>query len=218
MKPRLVIWGASGHARVVADIIRLQQSHEIAGFLDDHHPEKTQTDFCGALVLGGREQLEVLPGQGINHLIVAVGDCHARLRLAALARAKGFHLATAVHPQATVAAGVQIGKGTVIMAGAVINPGACVGENVIINTCASVDHDCEIADGVHVSPGGRLAGGVVAGRAAWIGIGATVIGGVRIGADAVIGAGSVVLRDIPDGVLAYGVPAKIIKRIVINNE
>ena len=218
MKPKLVIWGASGHARVVADIVRLEKTYEIVGFLDDLNPRRAQTEFGGAVVLGGKEQLDVLPRQGVNHLIVAVGDCQARLRLAALARASGFRLATGLHPRATVAADVHIGEGTVITAGAVITPGASVGENVIINTCASVDHDCVIADGVHLSPGGHLASNVLVGRAAWIGIGATVIDGVRIGAGAVIGAGSVVLHDIPDGVLAYGVPAKVIKRIAKNDE
>jgi len=218
MKPKLVIWGASGHARVVADIIRMEQSYEIVGFLDDLSPERARTEFCGALVLGGREQLDVLPKQEVNHLIVGVGNCQARLRLASLARASGFQLATCIHPRATIAADVQIGEGTVIMAGAVVNPNARVGENVIINTCASVDHDCVVADGVHISPGGRLAGNVVVGHAAWIGIGAMIIGSVRIGTGAVIGAGSVVLHDIPDRVLAYGVPAKIIKRIAKNDE
>ena len=217
MKPKLVIWGASGHARVVADIIRAEQSYEIAGFLDDQNPERAQTEFCGTLILGGQEQLEGLLKRGISHLIVAVGDCQARLRLSALAQSIGFKLATGIHPRATIAADVHIGDGTVIMAGAVINPGAHIGENVIINTCASVDHDCVIEDGVHISPGGRLAGNIIAGRAAWIGIGATIINGIRIGAGAIIGAGSIVLRDIPDDVCAYGVPAKIIKRTVKND-
>jgi len=218
MKPKLVIWGASGHARVVADIIRLEQSYEIVGFLDDHNPERARTEFCGALVLGGKEQLDVLLKHEVNHLIVGVGDCHARLRLASLAQANGFRLATGKHPRATIAGDVQIGDGTVIMAGAVINPGASVGKNVIVNTSASIDHDCVVADGVHIGPGARLAGNVVVERAAWIGMGAMIINGVRIGADAVIGAGSVVLRDIPDSVAAYGVPAKIIKRTTTNDE
>jgi UDP-N-acetylbacillosamine N-acetyltransferase len=218
MKPKLVIWGASGHARVVADIVRLEGAYEIAGFLDDTKVKPVQSEFCGAVILGGREQLDALFKQGVKHLIVGIGDCQSRLQLAAVALANGFRLATARHPRATIAADTHIGGGTVVAAGVVVNPGTSVGENVIINTSASVDHDCVIAAGAHLSPGVHLAGNVVVGRATWIGIGATVSDRTQIGADTVIGAGSVVLHDIPDGVLAYGVPARIIRRIVNNDE
>ncbi|HKP54367.1 MAG TPA: acetyltransferase [Chloroflexia bacterium] len=207
----LVIWGASGHALVVADIVRLGGKYEIAGLLDDVGLDRRGAEFAGSTVLGGREQLDALYDGGTNHLIVAIGDCEARLQLAELARSKGFHLATAIHPRAIIAGAVSIGAGSVIAAGAIINPGCRIGENVIVNTGATVDHECVIGDGVHIGPGAHLGGRVEVGRASWVGIGATVIHQVRIGAGTIIGAGAVVVSDIPDNVVAYGVPAKVVK-------
>lgn len=210
---KLVIWGASGHAKVVADIIRLQGKYEIVGFLDDWNPHFHGADFCGAKVLGGREQLERLYRAGVRQIVLGFGKCHARIELSELVKSLGFNLATAIHPRATVAADVRVGPGTVIAAGAVINPGCSVGENVIVNTLSLVGHDCIVEDGATISSGARLAGGVRVGRAAWVGIGSTVVERAHIGAGARIGAGSVVLNDIPEYVLAHGVPAKIIRRI-----
>jgi acetyltransferase EpsM len=213
MRPKLVIWGAGGHALVVADIVRLRGDYEIVGFLDDANLQRHSTQFCRAPILGGREQLDTLKGKGVEYLIFGFGHSQARLRLSALARAKGFSLATAIHPRAVVAADVPVGPGTVIVAGAVVNPGSKIGEDAIVNTSASVGHECIIEDGAHIGPGARLAGRVVVGRAAWIGINATVVGRVHIGAGSLIGAGAVVLNDIPEGVVAYGVPAEVIREI-----
>lgn len=210
---KLVIWGASGHALVIADIIRLQGEYELVGFLNDLNPERQGTEFCGLPIFGGREQLAHLQRLGVQLLILGFGNCRLRLELSALVKAKGFQLATAIHPRAVVAAGVPIGPGTVIVAGAVVNPGAKIGENVIINTCASVGHECIVEDGAHIAPGVRLGGKARVGQATWVGIGATVKECVNIGKYSVIGAGAVVLKDIPDGVVAYGVPARIIREV-----
>lgn len=211
-KPQIAIWGASGHAMVVADILRLCGTYEIVGFLDDLHPERRGAAFCGAQILGGQEHLDVLLARGVQHIIFGFGDGAARLRLADVARAKGFSCPVAIHPRATVAEDVTIGPGTVVAAGAVINPGTRIGAHVIVNTCASVDHECVVEDGAHICPGARLAGSVMVGRAAWVGIGATVIERVRIGTTARIGAGAVVVQDIPAGSLAYGVPARAVNK------
>jgi UDP-N-acetylbacillosamine N-acetyltransferase len=212
VKEKLVIWGTSGHASVVADIIRLRGDYEIVGFIDDVNPERAGSKFGGATVLGGQETLEHLRREGVEHLIFGFGDCEARLRLAESVRDKGFRLATAIHPSAVVAADAVTGPGTIVAAGAVINPGTTIGENVIVNTCASVDHDCRVEDGAHVCPGVRLAGNVVVGRAAWVGIGATVVDHTRIGSGAIIGAGAVVVDDMPDGIVARGVPARVVRK------
>lgn len=218
MKRKLVIWGAGGHALVVADIIRLQDEYEIVGLLDDVNLERHGTEFFGTPILGGREQLSNLQRMGVQHLLLGFGDCDVRLRLSALIRAGGFELATAIHPGAIVARDVPIGPGTVIVAGTVINPGVRIGENVIINTCASVDHECIVEDGAHIAPGVHLGGRARVGQAAWIGIGATVKDRVIIGKYSLIGAGAVVLDDIPDGVVACGVPAKVILEVAPNDE
>jgi UDP-N-acetylbacillosamine N-acetyltransferase len=211
MSVPLVIWGASAHAAVVADIVRQCGEYEIRGFVDDIDPSRRGTSFCGNRVLGGRDELAPLKASGVAHVLVALGDCDARLRLAEIARAHGFALARAIHPRAVVAPGAEIGGGTVVCAGAVLCTGVRLGENVIVNTSAGVDHDSVLEDGVHLSPGARTGGRVVVGRAASIGMSATLVSGVRIGERSVVGAGAIVLEDIPPGVVAWGVPARIVR-------
>ncbi|OQW92621.1 MAG: sugar acetyltransferase [Thiotrichaceae bacterium IS1] len=208
---KLIIWGASGHAKVVADIVRLEGKYEIEGFLDDINPESRMKEFCNVHILGGREQLEVLYNSGVRHLLFGFGNCRARLELAKFILAKGFTLPTAIHPKSIIARDVSIGAGTVIVAGVVVNSGTTISNNVILNTCSSIDHDCFIADGVHISPGAHLAGNVHVGQGTWIGIGTAIKEGVNIGINTIIGTGSVVLRDIPNNVVAYGSPAQIIR-------
>jgi sugar O-acyltransferase, sialic acid O-acetyltransferase NeuD family len=201
----VVIWGASGHAKVVADAVRLEGRFHLVGFLDDVDPQTRQ--FLGLPVFGGAEALGRLREDGVTHIVFGFGNCDARLRLSEVAKKEGFSLATVIHPNAVVASDVTIGEGTVVFAGAVVNSGSTIGANVIINTKASVDHDCVIADGAHVCPGTTIGGGVSVGSAAWLGIGSTIKDHVTIGASALVGAGSVVISDIPDAVVAYGVPA-----------
>ncbi len=213
MRTKLVLWGASSHAKVVADIIRLRGDYEIVGFLDDVNLDRHGTEFCGASILGGSEQLDILRSKNVSHLLMAMGNNRARLCGSRLALSKGYVLANAIHPMTAIGADVSVGAGTVIMAGAVVNPEARIGENVIINSSAVIEHECVILDGVHVSAGAQLGGNVTVGEATTIEIGATVGARVIIGAASVIGAGSVVLKDIPDGVLAFGIPARVIRKI-----
>lgn len=209
----MVIWGASGHSLVVADILRLSSEYEVVGLIDSVTPERKGTTFGRLPILGGREELPALKKTGATHLIFGFGDCTGRLNLALVAEEEGFEFANAVHPRATVATDVQLGPGTVVVAGAVINPGAIIGRNTIINTCASVDHECVIGEAVHIAPGSHLASRISVGDAAWVGIGAIIRNGLRIGAKSLIGAGAVVTKDVPEGVVVYGVPAKIIRKV-----
>lgn len=213
MKPKLLLWGASGHALVVADIVRLSGHYDIVGFLDDFTGDGSAAELCGLPVFSGREHLDSLYRDGVRHVIIAFGHCSARLKAAEFARSKGYSLATAIHPSAIIASDVVIGEGTVIAAGVVINSAARIGANVIVNTSASIDHETVVADGAHICPGVRLAGRVSVGEGAWIGIGSTVVDRIIIGSGAFIGAGSVVVDNIEPHILAYGVPAKIKKRI-----
>jgi sugar O-acyltransferase (sialic acid O-acetyltransferase NeuD family) len=198
---------------VVADIVRLGGVYTIVGFLDSVYPDRHGTEFCGAPVLGGKEQLGLLWDRGIRHVLLGFGDCKMRLELTEYLEARGFSLPVMAHPRSTVAADAVLGSGTVIAAGAVVNPGATLGRSVIVNTLASVGHECRIGDAVHVSPGANLAGRVTVGRATQIGIGAKVIERIQIGAGVVVGAGAVVVRDIPDDAVAYGVPARVMRAL-----
>jgi UDP-N-acetylbacillosamine N-acetyltransferase len=209
---RLVIWGASGHALVVADILRLRGEYVLAGYIDSVRPERLGDSFGGATVLGGEEQLKELRDTGVDNLALGVGDCSARLKLADIALDLGFDLVTVIHPSAIVADSASIGAGSVLCAGSVVNPMVTLGRCVIVNTCASVDHECVLGEGVHVSPGVHLAGNVIVGKATAIGIGSSVRDRVSIGEACTIGAGSVVVSDLPAGVTAYGVPARIKNR------
>ena len=214
-KENLIIWGGSGHALVVADIIRLAGNYEIVAFVDNVNSGLPRT-FQGLPVLQDIDQLKVLRQEGTAACILAFGHCNARLKLAAIVQALGFELARAIHPKALLGEDVSIGPGSVIVGGAVINPGSRVGENVIVNTSASVDHECIIDAGAHISPGAHLGGRVQIGRATWVGIGATIKDRVRIGANCIVGAGAVVLTDVPDNCVVVGVPAKVIRNVERN--
>ena len=213
MLRKTVIWGASGHARVVADALRLAGGHEIIGFLDDVNPERTGSMFFGLPVLGGREAIKDLIRDGVTHAIIGFGDCQARLQLSEYVSSIGLSLTVAIHPRSVIGVDVPIGVGTMVGAGAVVDIGAWIGKNVILNTGCIICHDSVIKDGVHICPGVHLAANVSVGQGTWVGIGSTVINGIRIGAGSYLGAGSVVVKDIPDGVLAYGVPARPIRKV-----
>jgi len=210
MKDKVLIYGASGHGRVIIDIVEREGRYKIVGILDDD-PAIQGRALYGYPILGGIELLYGKPHHDCK-LILAIGDNHARRRLWQKLEGLGYELARAIHPSAQIAKEVSIGPGTVIMANAVVNSGARIGENVIINTGATIDHDCVIEDYVHISPGVHLAGNVKLGELSHIGIGASAVQRVKIGKGVIIGAGAVVIDDIPDHVTAVGVPARVIKR------
>ena len=214
MKNKLVIWGASGHAKVVADIVKLADEYELIGFLDDINLKGAHTELLNLPVFRGREYLEILKKQGVRHLLFGFGDCMARLKLSEWIIEEGFLLAKAIHPRSVIAGGVVIGAGTVVMAKAVVNTGAEIGRNVIINTSAVIEHDCIVQDCVHICPGVLLGGGVKVGIAAWVGIGAVVKEKIQIGARSIVGAGSVVINDVSELSIVYGIPAKKKKKTI----
>ena len=193
---RLVIIGASGHGKVIADIAILNGYKDIV-FLDDDENIKS----CAGFPVVGR----VADGIGMTgDKIVAIGNAVTRERI----QAGLDNAVTLIHPSAVISRRVQIGKGTVIMAGAVINSDSVVGDGCIINTGSSLDHDCVIEDYAHVSVGAHIAGTVTVGKRAWIGAGAVVINNLNICGDCMVGAGTVVVRDISEAGTYVGVPAK----------
>jgi acetyltransferase EpsM len=205
--PPVIIYGAGGHGKVIADIIEQNQENSILGFIDDREDLWDRT-FFGYRVLGGIDVLKRRENEG-SSVILAVGDNALRRQLSQRIGELGYSFATAIHLSCRIGRDVEIGPGTVVMANAVINPSVKIGTHVILNTAATVDHDCIIGDFSHVSPGAHLAGNVVVEEGAHIGIGACAIPGVRIGQRSIIGAGAAVVRDVPSGVVATGVPATV---------
>ncbi len=192
---------------IVAEIARLRGWH-VVGFLDQVNPDRAGSLFAGSTVLGGEEQVPNVPSE-VRHAIVAIGNCRARLAAAQTLSDYDFDFPVLCHPHSCIATDACIGRGTVVAAGAVICPQATIGEHCILNTLSSVDHECHLESGVHICPGVHLAGNVHVGLGTTVGIGSVVREKIHIGNHVSLGAGSVVVRDIPDGVLAYGVPARV---------
>ncbi len=198
MSKKLVIIGASGHGKVVADIAKKTGYHEIV-FLDDNE----NIHECGGYpVVGRSHEVETINAD----VIVGIGNASIRKKIQKSIPER--KMATLIHPSAVVAEDVIIGVGTVIMAGTVINPGARIGKGCIINTCASIDHDCNVGDYVHTAVGSHLCGTVSVGDETWIGAGATVSNNISICSKCMIGAGAVVIKDAKESGIYIGVPAK----------
>jgi sugar O-acyltransferase (sialic acid O-acetyltransferase NeuD family) len=209
-RKKIFIFGASGHAKVVMDIIERQGLYKIA-FLVDDDPILNGSEVYNYRVIGGKEALLARRGE-VSSGIVAIGSNTARINIAKWLTANGFSFVTVVHPSTQLARGVTVGKGCVIMAGAVINSDTRIADNVIINTKASIDHDCLVQNGVHIAPGAVLCGTVTVGEETFVCAGSTITPNLKIGERAIIGAGSTVIRDVPDGATVVGSPARIIRQ------
>lgn len=200
MDNKLYLFGASGHCKVVIDI--LQSNKEVVTAILDDNP-KTDLLLHIPVIQSGEFVFE--NGQ---ELIVSIGDNAIRKKI--VQRVGGdFHIA--IHLKSIISAFSNIGEGTIVAAGAIINAAAIIGKHCIVNTAAIVEHDCLIADYVHLSPNVVLAGDVKVGEGSHVGIGATVIQGVKIGKWTTIGAGAVIINDVPDYAVVVGNPGKIIK-------
>ena len=204
---KLVIIGASGHGKVIADIAFLT-GYDQVDFLDDNPAVKMVEKYN---VLGARTLAAKLAREGCD-FVVGIGNATIREKIQKEIETAGCNVVTLIHPSAVVSYDVQLGKGTVVMANAVINAGTVIGEGCIINTCASVDHDNVIGAYSHISVGTQTAGTVSLGERCWLGIGAVVSNNISVVADCMIGAGAVVIKDVDDRVTVAGVPAKVIKK------
>lgn len=199
MSAPLVLLGASGHAKVVIAALR-EAGREVSACYDDDE-RRWGTEVLGVPVKG--------PGSAVpagTPAVIAIGNNAIRKKLATTLP---LDWQTVVHPRAWVHESVVLGAGTVVFAGAVLQPDTRVGRHVIVNTAASVDHDGVIGDYAHLAPGVHLAGSVSVGEGAFLGVNAGVIPGRRIGLWTTVGAGGIVVHDLPDGVTAVGVPARV---------
>jgi sugar O-acyltransferase (sialic acid O-acetyltransferase NeuD family) len=206
---KVIVYGASGHGKVIIDILELCQC-SIEAVIDDDE-EKWGKSISNHTIQSSTEILDAYQNTNDVCFTIAIGNNAIRKEKACYIKEKGYSFATVIHPSSIIAKDVSIGIGTVIMAGAVINSDSIIGEHVTINTGSTVDHDCHIGNFAHISPGVNLAGNVTIGAGSHICIGSTVIPGITIGDDVIVGAGASVIRDLPSSVTAVGVPAKIIK-------
>lgn len=204
---RIYVYGAGGHGKVVADLL-LAAGLPVAGFVDDCPFQKGST-VLSLPIAGTGEWLRAQENKEAMAVALGIGDNLARQAVAERCRSWGFEIATAIHPRATVSSSAQMGAGTVVMGGAVINADARLGLGVIVNTGAVVEHDCLVGDYAHLSPNAALGGAARLGPLSHVGLGAVVLPGVAVGSESVIGAGAVVVRNVPDRVVATGVPARV---------
>ena len=209
---RVLVIGGSGQGRQVIDAIVARGHHEVVGVLDRSF--RRGDVVAGYPVLGTDLDLRAAALEtAADGFVVAIGDNHTRGEI--LERESGaaahLHPAIVVHPAATVARDATLGAGTILLAGAVVGNGCRIGRGVLLGINSSVDHDGWVDDHASLAPNAATGGTVRIGRATAIGIGASVIHEATLGADTVVGAGAVVLGNLPDRVVAYGVPARVIR-------
>ncbi len=201
MAEKVILVGAGGHAKVIADIVR-KKGDIVVGFLDDG--KEIGSEFFGSKIVGRTSDMEKFYDY---KQIIAIGNGAVREKLSCA----NVDFYTAIHPTAVIGEGVTIGKGTAVMAGAIINADTKIGNHAIINSGAVVEHDNIIEDFAHVSPGATVCGTVHIGKLSWIGGGACVKNNVNITGEVLVGVGACVVKDITEAGVYTGVPAKKIK-------
>jgi len=203
---RLVIIGAGGHGRVVADAARLSGQWVEIVFLDDRYPELLSSG--GFTVVGAVSDVSS-NNRPEDAYIVAVGNAAARQTIVKRTGLAAEQFARVIHPSAIVADSAQLGHGVMVLAGVVINCDSQIEEHVIVNTASVVEHDCRVGAFTHLSPRSCLGGEVIIGEGCWIGIGALVLPLLQLGASSILGAGAVMTRSFDNGLTLVGVPAQI---------
>lgn len=203
MKNKLIIIGASGHGKVIADIAIKMNKWQSIAFLDD---DETIKICIGLKVIG--KTADAFTYKDEADFFVAIGNNATREKVQEKLIKEGLNLVNLIHPSAVIGTDVEIGNGTSVMAGVVINSSSRIGKGCIINTSSSLDHDNAIEDYVHISPGVRCAGSVSIGKGSWLGIGSVAINNVNICSGCKLGAGAVVVKDITEPGTYVGVPVR----------
>mgnify|MGYP002733999642 FL=1 len=203
MKNKLLIIGASGHGKVVADIALKMNKWQSVAFLDDDKSIKTS---MGLEVIGTSD--DVFAHMDEYEIFVGIGNNDTRQRIQEMLETFGASVPILIHPSAVIGSQVDVGTGTVVMAGVVVNCCTKIGKGCIINTGSTIDHDNCIEDFVHVSPGSHLAGTVKVGKGSWLGISSVVSNNINIANGCKVGAGSVVVKDISEPGVYVGVPVR----------
>ncbi|MFK4785444.1 acetyltransferase [Fusobacterium sp. MFO224] len=209
----IIMIGAGGHAKVVADIIlqrkkKLKEKINLIGFLDDAYKNLKYKEIFGVPILGDLSKIKDFEEKNYEYLI-AIGNNSIREKIAKKYNKLKYYIA--IHPDSIIGMDVKIKDGTVIMANAVINSGSKIGEHVILNTSSVIEHDCIVNNYCHISPNATLCGAIKVGSKTWVGANSVVKQEMKIGENVTVGAGSVVIRNIGDNCIAVGNPAKKIK-------
>ncbi len=200
--PPLIVFGAGGHGKVVADVLA-RAGQAVMGFVDDGVP--AGSSVLGLPVLGPTSWLRDHPAC----VALGLGNNVARARIAEYCDKAGLRLVTAIHPSAVIASSARVEAGAVVMALVVVNADAVIERGAILNTASVVEHDCHVGAFAHVSPRAVMAGGCRLGASAQLGVGASMLPGTSIGDDTIVGGGALVARAIPPSVIAIGVPARV---------
>ncbi len=209
---KLILIGASGHSKVIQDIVAENEDLTLYAIVDD---AIEKTNEVNGIIYANTAFLSSLNVEEYTFCL-AIGNNADRKKLFERLAIPLEQYETLIHPRAVISRSAKIGYGTVIMPNAVVNADAAVGNHCIVNTAAVVEHDNKLGDYVHVSPNVGLCGKVSVGEGSHVGIGAIVIPGKKVGTWSIVGAGAVVVKDVSDGMTVIGVPAKVIpkKRVV----
>lgn len=206
MKEKLLIIGASGHGKVVADIALKMNKWKHIRFLDDD--ENCNTSLGIERIGNSKDTFQYVQDYDI---FVGIGNNKTRKKIQEKLESEGASIPILIHPSAIIGEQVELANGTVVMAGTVINCSTKIGKGCIINTGATIDHDNLLDDYVHISPGAHLAGTVRVGKESWIGIGSVVSNNLQITSGCIFGAGAVVIKDITEPGTYIGVPVRRVK-------
>lgn len=205
----IYILGAGAMARETLNIYRdLGRYDEVGGFIEEGS-QRQNLKIHGKSVLDS-SVIDSLPKESV--FVGAIGSPKRRRWIEEIAR-KGFNFDTVLHPSAVIGEFVSIGEGSIICPGVVLTCDITIGRHSMLNIGSTVSHDCVIGDFVTVAPGVSIAGNVRVGDGSWLSVGVKIVNDVTIGAGSFIGAGAVVTEEIPDGVLALGTPAKLVKKL-----
>jgi len=215
--PRLILIGASGQAHAVLAVLQRLATYRVIGLIDSNQPRDSHCH--GYPILGGVDLLaEMCDLHGVENVLVAIGDNYQRdVVTAKISQAcPGIGFPILIDPTAVIAHGVSIGAGSIIMPLAHVGPGCIIGMGCLLNTRSSLDHDGRMGAYASLAPGAITGGDVTIGARSSIGLGAAIRHRVSIGSDTVIGMGSLVISDWPDGVVAYGAPARLIRTRLVD--
>jgi sugar O-acyltransferase (sialic acid O-acetyltransferase NeuD family) len=207
MMNHLLIVGTGGQGKVVLDCAKYK--YQKISFLTNDSRSKGIEGYTTIYEQNISDEYIL---KTFDEIIVAIGNNNARLSLSLKYETQGIKLATIIHPSAVISESARIGEGSVVFANSVINANAKTGKACIINTSAVIEHDCVLADGVHISPNTAMGGTVNVGEKTWICIGSSIANNIKIGKNSIIGAGAVVIKDVPNNVMVAGVPARIKKK------